>query len=417
LKKTSSGISKISVLKRAHLSKIPYLCHGDSVKTLHTVENEPVKVFLAGIKTEGEEHSTDELAGLAATLLLNIVGAETFAVREAKSRFGMGSGKARELADKALAAGAKCIIFDTEISPSQQRNWEELSGLSVLDRQELIIRIFASRARTREAELQAELAELLYALPRLSHKYIDLSRQRGGRYGTRGAGETRLETDRRQIRQRIGFLRAEIGTVEASRRTQHKQREKQKTPVCALVGYTNAGKSSLHRALTGSDVLVEDKLFATLDPTSRRVNRLFASGTRQNIIFVDTVGFIRRLPHNLVDAFRSTLEETTKADVLIQVIDSSDPDWKTHSKTVLALLGELGAGDIARIVVLNKTDLLHKANIEALEAACKEELGGNVPLVSVSAKNKKGLDELWSFIEESIKKSKVYNSPTDTETV
>jgi GTP-binding protein HflX len=306
------------------------------------------------------------------------------------------------LADKALAAGAECIIFDRELSPSRQRNWEELSGLAVLDRQELIIRIFASRARTREAELQAELAELLYALPRLSHKYIDLSRQRGGRYGTRGAGETRLETDRRRIRQRISFLEEEIEEVRRSRKLQRKQREKTGTPVCALVGYTNAGKSSLHRALTGSDVFVEDKLFATLDPTSRRVSRLGPGGLRKNIIFIDTVGFIRRLPHNLVTAFRATLEEAAQADLLIHVLDAADPGLKNRYEAVLEVLRELGAGDIPLITALNKTDLLTADQLASLVNEFPAFPGGG-EYTTVSAKNREGLESLWKLIEKRFK--------------
>jgi GTP-binding protein HflX len=371
----------------------------EDVKT-YPVQPEPPRVFLAGICQSGgvprdeAEKFTVELAGLADTLSLNIVGKETFNIREQNPRYGMGSGKAREVAEKALASGAECIIFDREISPSQQRNWEELSGLSVLDRQELIIRIFASRARTKEAELQAELAELLYALPRLSHKYIDLSRQRGGSYGTRGAGETRLETDRRQIRQRITLLKGEIETVRRNRAVQRRQREKQGTPVCALVGYTNAGKSSLHRALTGSDVLVEDKLFATLDPTARRVSRLGSSGVRKAVIFVDTVGFIRRLPHNLVDAFRATLEEAAQADLLIHVLDAADPAREEHRSAVMETLRALGAGEIPLITALNKADLLGQEERAALQVSDS---------AMVSAINREGLESLWNLIEKTLK--------------
>ncbi|MCL1815331.1 MAG: GTPase HflX [Treponema sp.] len=382
------------------------------MKVLYPVNPGPPKVFLAGIRTTAKTNGSrktqtaaiplideiTELAGLADTLGLNVVGTETAVVREKAPRYGMGSGKARELAEKALAAEAECMIFDRELSPSQQRNWEELSGLAVLDRQELIIRIFASRAKTREAELQAELAELLYALPRLSHKYIDLSRQRGGRYGTRGAGETRLETDRRRIRQRIGFLRGEIEMVRRSRKLQHKQREKQGALICALVGYTNAGKSSLHRALTGSDVLVEDKLFATLDPTARRVNRLGPSGERKSIVFVDTVGFIRRLPHNLVDAFRSTLEEAAQANLLIYVLDAADPEWKDHNEVVLGVLRELGAGEIPLITVLNKTDLLKPEELASLKGVFSGNEGAGI-----SAKNREGLESVWNLIEKTFK--------------
>jgi GTP-binding protein HflX len=270
----------------------------------------------------------------------------------------------------------------------------------VVDRQELIIRIFASRARTREAELQAELAELLYALPRLSHKYIDLARQRGGRYGTRGAGETRLETDRRLIEQRIGALKTALRGLRKNRQVQRKQRERRGVPVCALVGYTNAGKSSLHRALTGSAVYVEDKLFATLDPSARRTR----SPNGKTLILVDTVGFIRRLPHNLVEAFRSTLEEAVQADMLIHVLDISDPAAGEHGETVHSVLRELGAEKIPLITVYNKADLLDGDIPESLGASLKHpDFGGPAAeAIPVSARKKEGLDALWALIERTL---------------
>jgi GTP-binding protein HflX len=366
------------------------------VKKLYRTEPEPVKAFLVGIRNHsisGAEASamTAELAGLADTLGLEIAGGETVHLRGKSARYGMGSGKAEEIAGKAVELEAECIVFDSEISPSQQRNWEKLSGISAVDRQELIIRIFASRARTREAVLQSELAELLYALPRLSHKYVNLARQRGGSYGTRGAGETRLETDRRLIQQRINALKSELEEVRKNRQVQHRRRERRETPVCALVGYTNAGKSSLHRALTGSDVYVEDKLFATLDPTARRTR----TPSGKNIIMVDTVGFIRRLPHNLVDAFRSTLEEAVQADLLLHVLDISDPAAEAHTGTVLSVLRDLGAEKIPLITVYNKADLLTG------ETPCPEGLPGENGVV-VSARNKEGLAELWNLLEKTV---------------
>jgi GTP-binding protein HflX len=371
------------------------------MKKLHTTGPEPVRAFLAGIRTADESKAEadalrEELASLANTLGLEIAGAETVTLRDPGTRYGMGSGKAAEIAEKASESGAACIIFDREISPSQQRNWEQLSGLPVLDRQELIIRIFASRARTREAALQAELAQLLYALPRLAHKDIDLSRQRGGRYGTRGAGETRLETDRRLVKSRINALRGELAEMRRQRQVQRRQRERRGTPLVALAGYTNAGKSSLHRALTGSDVFIEDTLFATLDTTSRRVRRLAPDGTARTLIIADTVGFIRRLPHNLVDAFQSTLEEAAKADILVHVADSSDPAAEQQRETVLAVLEELGAGTIPRINVLTKADRNEQA---AAERALLWP--GSIPL---SAKTGLNLNALWERIDHEIAK-------------
>ncbi len=214
-------------------------------KQLHETKEKQKRALLVSL---GDD-STGELQGLVKTLELEIAGQELVKVRERNPKFGMGSGKAGEIAGKAKELEVDCLVFDWDASPSQQRNWEDLAEIPVIDRQELIINIFAMRAVTREADLQVRLAELHYRLPRLTHKYIDLSRQRGGRYGTRGAGETKLETDRREIQKRIHKLEKEIEDVAKQRQVQRRQRERQGTPVCAIVGYTNAGKSSLFNAL------------------------------------------------------------------------------------------------------------------------------------------------------------------------
>lgn len=305
----------------------------------------------------GDDDSGRELRGLVESLGAQIAGHEIISVRERKAKFGIGSGKAEELAEMAKAVEADCMVFDWNPSPSQQRNWEALSGLPVIDRQELIIRIFAERASTKEAALQVKLAELSYSLPRLTHKYIDLSRQRGGRYGTKGSGETLLETDRRQIEKRIDALKKELKQVVKNRQVQRKRRAQTGVPVCAIVGYTNAGKSSLLNALTGSKVLVEDKLFATLDPATRQ----FQPAPGMTALLTDTVGFIRNLPHSLINAFRSTLEEASLADLLIHVVDASDPQAAALCKTTIAVLGELGAGEVPAVIVLNKIDRLPAA--------------------------------------------------------
>ena len=320
-------------------------------------ENKAPLVFLAGIRdqkiTKNESESLiRELASLTETLGLEITGREIVNIRENHVQYGMGTGKAAEIAEKAASAGAECIIFDREMSPSQQRNWEKLSGLSVMDRQELIIQIFTKRAKTREAVLQTELADLTYSLPRLQHKYIDLNRQRGGRYGTRGSGETRLETDRRRAEQRIHHLEKELEEIRQQRETQRKQRRRNSIPTAAIVGYTNAGKSSLLNRLTGAGVFAEDKLFATLDSTSRRME--LPGGL--SVLLIDTVGFIRRLPHTLIRAFHSTLEEACTADLLIHVLDASDPDSETQHDITLSVLEDLKANEIKRITVLNKAD-------------------------------------------------------------
>jgi GTP-binding protein HflX len=329
-----------------------------------------------------------ELVSLTGTLGLEIAGEETVHIRENHARYGMGSGKAAELAEKAAAVEADCLVFDREISPSQQRNWEELSSLSVIDRQELILQIFAGRARTREAVLQVKLAELYYSLPRLQHKYIDLNRQRGGRYGTRGSGETRLETDRRLVEQRIHKVEEDLEEVRRQRETQRRQRRRQGIPVCALTGYTNAGKSSLLNALTDAGVLAEDKLFATLDSTSRRLR--LPGGL--SVLMADTVGFIRRLPHTLINAFRSTLEEVSQADLVIHVLDASDEDIAGQYETTLSVLEELKAGAITRITVLNKAD--------RPEAAARlEEFREKWKALPVSASTGAGLSGLLEQIE------------------
>ncbi|MDR2618005.1 MAG: GTPase HflX [Treponema sp.] len=352
----------------------------------------PLRAFLISTRDEKTskfeaESLFRELLSLVSTLGLEIAGQETVHVREIGARYGMGTGKAAELAEKARTLEADCLVFNQEISPSRQRNWEELTGLSVIDRQELIIQIFAGRAKTREAELQVSLAELMFSLPRLQHKYIDLNRQRGGRYGTKGSGETRLETDRRMAEQRIHRLEEELEQVRRQRETQRKQRRRQGIPVCALVGYTNAGKSSLFNALTNAGVPAEDKLFATLDSTSRRLQ--LSGGL--SCLLVDTVGFIRLLPHALVEAFRSTLEEASLADLLINVLDASDPGASGCYETTLSVLRDLKAG-APMITVLNKADRPEAADLlEGLE----KQYAGSIP---VSARTGEGLPELLAGI-------------------
>ncbi|QQO09736.1 GTPase HflX [Breznakiella homolactica] len=361
------------------------------------IENEikPRRAFLIGVSDDSidkqeAESLAKELAGLAETLGVEIAGQETVRIREKHPRYGMGTGKAEEIAAESGELDVDCLIFDQDLTPSQQRNWEKLCGIPVVDRREVIIQIFAGRAKTREAELQVDLAELKYSLPRLSHKYIDLSRQRGGRYGTKGSGETRLETDRRLVQQRIHKLETELKEVRKHRAVQRKKREKIPIPACALVGYTNAGKSSLLNAMTSAGVFVEDKLFATLDPTTRRLE----IGSGRPVLLTDTVGFIRRLPHDLVDAFRSTLEEVSLASILVHVLDASDPDLDRYYETTMAVLRDLNAGETPMIVALNKTDRVESR--DDLEGLAKRYPGS----VMISAKNRTGLDELALRMDE-----------------
>jgi len=373
---------------------------------LYETKEAPKKAFLVSIITgkPNDDAICRELEGLAKTLEIEIATHEKIRVREKTAKFGMGSGKAEELSKKAKEIEADLLVFDWNPSPSQQRNWEELSGLPVVDRQELIIRIFAQRAITREAELQVRLAELTYFLPRLTHKYVDLSRQRGGRYGTKGAGETKLETDRRKIEKQINLLEKEIEQIRKQRKTQRGQRERNNLPVCAIVGYTNAGKSSLLNVLTGADVLAEDKLFCTLDAVTRR----FQPAPGVTVLLTDTVGFIRSLPHSLIKAFHSTLEEAALADILIHILDACDPDIESNYETTINVLKELSdvkgssesekpSTNIPLITVLNKIDRLTSDAVEELQ----NRFPGSV---AVSVKNGVGLDALKEKINDLIRK-------------
>lgn len=320
-----------------------------------------------------------ELKGLVLTLGMEVVQRLTLNRMEPHPAYGIGTGKAQEISDLAKQIEVDCIIFDFNLEPRKQRNWEELSGLSCLDRQEVIIRIFAQRALTREAVLQVELARLSYSLPRLAHMNKDFSRQRGGAFGAKGSGETQLELDQRLVREKIQACKKELAEVELNRQTQRKQRGK--VPSVALVGYTNAGKSSLLNALTGADALVENKLFATLDPLTRKLPLNESAG----VLITDTVGFISNLPHHLIDAFKSTLEEAVYADLLLLVLDASDPEAEFQYETVTSVLADIGADKNPRIVLLNKIDkcednpeLLQTIRCKHPDAICisaKEEIG------------------------------------------
>lgn len=299
----------------------------------------------------------------------------------------IGSGMAQEAARLAEQEELDLVIFDRELSPTQIRNLEKLCGTRVIDRTTLILDIFAQRARSREGRLQVELAQLRYLLPRLSGQGTQLSRLGGG-IGTRGPGETKLETDRRHIRRRIQSLREQLDEVEKNRAVLQKRRKKNETVTVALVGYTNAGKSTLMNRLTDAGVLAEDKLFATLDPTARALK--LPGG--KTVLLIDTVGLIRRLPHHLVEAFRSTLEQAAGADILLNVCDASSPEAGEHLRVTEELLQSLGAGEHAILPVLNKWD------------AVEDELSApHVPgAVRISARNGEGIDELLAAVEAAL---------------
>lgn len=352
-------------------------------------KNRKVRAFLVG----EPGNNLCELKGLTDTLGLETAGTLTLTRLEIQPAYGMGKGKAQEIVDLAKESEADCIIFDFNIEPTKQRNWEKLSKIPCFDRQEVIIRIFASRAQTKEAVLQVELARLSYSLPRLAHSYGDMARQRGGSYGSKGAGETQLELDQRRIRERIAQTKKELDLVVRTRETQRKKRGALPVPECALIGYTNAGKSSLLNALTNADAFVENKLFATLDPLTRRLNLKDGNG----ILLTDTVGFISNLPHSLIDAFKSTLAETEQADLQLIVIDASDSQAKFQYDTVIQVLKEIKAEQNNRLIVLNKWDAVKEKEID------QAELQLLFPdAVKVSARTHEGFDQLSERISEKL---------------
>lgn len=352
-------------------------------------KNRKVRAFLVG----EPGNNLCELKGLTDTLGLETAGTLTLTRLEIQPAYGMGKGKAQEIVDLAKESEADCIIFDFNIEPTKQRNWEKLSKIPCFDRQEVIIRIFASRAQTKEAVLQVELARLSYSLPRLAHSYGDMARQRGGSYGSKGAGETQLELDQRRIRERIAQTKKELDLVVRTRETQRKKRGALPVPECALIGYTNAGKSSLLNALTNADAFVENKLFATLDPLTRRLNLKDGNG----ILLTDTVGFISNLPHSLIDAFKSTLAEAEQADLQLIVIDASDSQAKFQYDTVIQVLKEIKAEQNNRLIVLNKWDAVKEKEIN------QAELQLLFPdAVKVSARTHEGFDQLSERISEKL---------------
>jgi len=335
-----------------------------------------------------DEESLDELAALLETAGGKCVGMAMQNKSAPDARTFIGEGKVAEVKDLVEKTGAGMVIFDNPLSPSQQRALTEDLGVQVLDRAALILDIFAQRARTREGRLQVELAQYKYLLPRLLGMWTHLERQEGA-IGTRGPGETQLETDRRHIRRKISKLEEELAEVRRVRATQRVRREKNEVPVVAIVGYTNAGKSTLLNAMTGADIPANNRLFDTLDTTTRTLE---ISDTC-TVLISDTVGFIRKLPHHLVDAFKATLEELAFADLLLHVVDASNPSWREQADVVEQLIYELGASQTPRIDVFNKSDLY-----------TGEIMPHGEDIVAISAKTGRGLDKLVEAIGKRVDK-------------
>jgi len=356
--------------------------------------------------------SLDELELLASTAGIKVVGRATQHMRQIDPATFIGSGKAQEVRDAVAEAEANVVIFDDELSPRHQRELDELFGedVKIIDRSALILDIFAQHARTREGALQVELAQYEYRLPRLTRQWTHLARQAGGgggRGGTggvglRGPGETQLEADRREIGRKISKLKEEIEAVRAHRSRHRMQRSKQGVPVVALVGYTNAGKSTLLNKLTGADVYAANQLFATLDPTTRRL----ALPGGKSVLLSDTVGFIQKLPTTLIAAFRATLEEVIEADIILHVVDVAHPNVRQQIETVEDTLAEIELPRLPRILALNKVDLLHGEPIPPLSDD-PTRLDNYLAVVPLSARSGRGLDQLMVEIENVLREAMV----------
>src|SRR6202451_4602314 len=357
------------------------------------------RVVLMGVWTDGTlataEDSLRELSRLAETAGSQVLDGLIQRRRRPDTATYVGAGKAAELAELVASTGADTVICDGELAASQLRRLEGIVRVKVVDRTALILDIFAQHARSKEGKAQVELAQLQYLLPRLRGWGETLSRQAGGRVaggggiGTRGPGETKIETDRRRIRSRITKLRRELAEMAVGREVQRGQRRRREVPSGAIAGYTNAGKSSLLNRLTGAHVLVDDSLFATLDPAVRRAR----TPSGWPITLTDTVGFVRHLPHQLVDAFRSTLEEVADANLILHVVDGSDADPRSQLAAVREVLAEIGAGSVPELVVINKADAADPIELEGLRLAEPKS-------VVVSARTGEGIDKLLAELDE-----------------
>ncbi len=339
-----------------------------------------------GSGTLDPQESVDELGRLADTAGLEVVAKVLQEIKRVHPATFIGSGKVAEVRELVRSLCVHVAVFDDPLSPAQQRNLAKELDIKVIDRSQLILDIFAQRAKSQAGKLQVELAQLEYMLPRLTRAWLHLSRLGGG-VGTRGPGETQLEVDRRRVRERISVLRRRLGEVARTRGLHRRSRAEVPYPTVALVGYTNAGKSTLMNRLTSADTLVEDKLFATLDPTVRKL----ALPVAGPVLLIDTVGFIHKLPHGFVDAFKSTLEEVRSADLLLHVIDASDPHADEQAAVVESVLDELGVADTPRVVVFNKADALPSG---------APPLPLDASSCSISAQRGDGIERLVGVIDE-----------------
>jgi GTP-binding protein HflX len=364
------------------------------------IETHPQKTqeraLLIGLEKEGVSKwdlrdSLDELRELANSAGAKVVDTVTQKLQKPTAPYYIGRGKAESIKDSCQDQQVTSVIFDDELSPAQGRNLENLFARKVLDRTQLILDIFAQRARSREGRLQIELAQLQYLLPRLTRMWHHLSRQTGG-IGTRGPGETQLEVDRRRVQERIARLERELEAVRKTRAVQRQGRKRHQWPVAAVVGYTNAGKSTLLNLLTGADLVAEDKLFATLDPTTRS----FVLPNKQRVLLTDTVGFLRKLPHTLIESFKATLEEVSEADLLIHIADLSHPRVDEQMEAVDAVIKELDAFGKQTLIVFNKVDNL--PNRELAESYVKRFPGS----VAISARTGEGVNKLVQALEDAL---------------
>lgn len=382
--------------------------HFDIERHTHETATERERALLVAVETQTQTWSAldslEELASLAETVDVEVVGSISQKLSHPHPGTYVGKGKLEEIKDLRDSLDYNLIMVDGELTPAQQRNLERELELKIIDRTALILDVFARRAQTREGRLQVELAQLQYRLPRLTRMWSHLSRQSIGGVGVRGPGETQLETDRRLANERISFLKNQLIDVHAHRERYRQNRKKAPIAVVSLVGYTNAGKSTLLNQITGADVLAEDKLFATLDPTTRRVT---LPGGRE-VLLTDTVGFINNLPTQLIAAFRATLEEISEATLLVHVVDVTHPNAPEQVATVNSTLEDLGVDDRPMLYALNKIDALSDEQVAMLDDA-RVELGIDGPSVAISAARGLNITELLATVEKMLEREEGFH--------